>query len=446
MMAKKALKTKLRLNNKEAGYLNGCAEYARYAWNWGLSMHDELFRADKSPRINSGEGNIKSAFRAAKTGCRLPLPDGGEDRPFVPTHYFVHPHAARYPSAIEGFVFMNMQKAVNRYWDLHRTNKINGMIAEKKARGRWSRWLRKQLKAGRRGAQVNPGYPQYKSKDSTGSFSVNSSVVKDGRIFVGAARGSEWAGHGFRMAEAGYIPDGQYKTTTFSRQADGSWYVSVLDEFEPEPLETTGEIIGVDIGVATAVATSDGTMYANNRRLAQHEKRLKMLQQKLSRQQRHSSNWKKTKVKIGRVHAKIARARSHDRHNITADLVYGKRPSLIRVEDLQVKNMTAAAKPKPSDEDGTHYLPNKKRQKAGLNRAMLEVAPYELRRQIEYKAAWSGIDVEAVPPAYTSQTCSRCGHVAKENRPSQAEFCCVSCGYTAHADVNAACVIRDTTP
>jgi len=83
--------------------------------------------------------------------------------------------------------------------------------------------------------------------------------------------------------------------------------------------------------------------------------------------------------------------------------------------------------------------PGKKvRQKAGLNRAILDQGWAEFRRQLEYKCAARGGAVVPVPAAYTSQTCNHCGHVAADNRPTQARFACVACGHTENADINAA--------
>lgn len=375
-------------------------------------------------RLTAGEGNLKSAFRAMID----------TDIPWV----------REYPSQIVDNAVANLQTAFTNFWRMRKQGVVAQRIAQKKANGEaWNRWLRKQLKRGRKGVQVEPGYPQFKSKFRTRpSFTMSASEVKDGCIYIGASRGSKWAGHGWRLAEKDRIPDGKYKTTTFSRDGTGAWFVSVPVEYKPELLDTTGEILGVDVGVAVAVAVSDGTLYENNRHLARYNKRLRDLQRKLSRQELKSNGWKKTQAKIARLHAKIANMRQHDRHNITSDIIYNKRPGLVRVEDLQVKNMTGKARPKLR-EDGNGYAPNKRRQKAGLNRAILEVAPYELRRQLEYKGKWVGVDVQAVPAAYTSQTCSRCGHTAAENRATRDKFCCVECGYTAHADINAACVIRD---
>ena len=72
---------------------------------------------------------------------------------------------------------------------------------------------------------------------------------------------------------------------------------------------------------------------------------------------------------------------------------------------------------------------------SGLNRAILDQGWSEFRRQLDYKMAWCGGVVLAVPPHNTSRTCPRCAHVSKDNRLTQAKFLCVDCGYENHADV-----------
>jgi putative transposase len=108
---------------------------------------------------------------------------------------------------------------------------------------------------------------------------------------------------------------------------------------------------------------------------------------------------------------------------------------LVVIEDLRVQAMTASAR-------GTVAQPGSRvRQKAGLNRAILDKAWGQLRSLLKWHGRKNGCSVVAVPAAYTSQTCSACGHVAAESRESQADFHCNACGYRANADVNAARVI-----
>ncbi|WP_240733209.1 RNA-guided endonuclease InsQ/TnpB family protein, partial [Histophilus somni] len=103
--------------------------------------------------------------------------------------------------------------------------------------------------------------------------------------------------------------------------------------------------------------------------------------------------------------------------------------AMIYVEDLQVANMSKSAK-------GTVEAHGKNvKQKSGLNRSILDQSWFEFRRQLDYKTQWLGGFLVAVPARDTSRACPCCGHTAKENRQTQANFECVECGYTENADV-----------
>ena len=206
------------------------------------------------------------------------------------------------------------------------------------------------------------------------------------------------------------------------------WRAFVSYEVEVEQKPDNGEVLGVDMNVRQ-VATSDGNFYFLPD-LKKKEARRKRYQRRMARQVEGSNRRKDTKKKIAQVSRKIANIRKNWIHQTTREIA-GKCGTVI-VEDLEVKNMTVSAK-------GTIENPGKNvKQKAGLNSAMLDTALGELRRNLEYKC---GRLIE-VNPAYTSQTCSECGHTDKENRKTQARFLCVSCGYASNADTNAAMNIR----
>ena len=139
-------------------------------------------------------------------------------------------------------------------------------------------------------------------------------------------------------------------------------------------------------------------------------------------------------MKIAKYHAKVADARTAFRHNVTKEIInkYG----FIAVEDLNVSGMTRAPAAKV-DENGK-YIRNNAKAKAGLNKSVLNVAFGELIRCFEYKSRFYNRVFVKVNPRNTSRTCLECGHVSKENRRSQAEFVCESCGHEMNADVNAA--------
>ncbi|MFP4080869.1 MAG: RNA-guided endonuclease InsQ/TnpB family protein, partial [Ectothiorhodospira sp.] len=141
-------------------------------------------------------------------------------------------------------------------------------------------------------------------------------------------------------------------------------------------------------------------------------------------------NWIKAKARVQKIHTRIANTRRDSLHKLTTTL--SKNHAAVVIEDLQVRNMSRSAA-------GTVDQPGRNvRAKSGLNRAIRDQGWFEFRRQLEYKQAWRGGMVIAVPPHHTSRKCPACGHVDKANRKTQARFECVRCGHTAHADVNAA--------
>lgn len=131
-----------------------------------------------------------------------------------------------------------------------------------------------------------------------------------------------------------------------------------------------------------------------------------------------------------RIHIGIADVRNDYLHK--ASTTISKNHAIVVLEDLRVRNMSKSAK-------GSLEAPGRNvRAKAGLNKAILDQGWAEFRRQMEYKQAWRGGTVIAVPPQYTSQTCPSCGSISRENRKTQAKFLCISCGFQSHADLVAA--------
>ena len=147
----------------------------------------------------------------------------------------------------------------------------------------------------------------------------------------------------------------------------------------------------------------------------------------MARARRGSNRRARLKLAIARLIAREADTRKDWAEKISTDLAH--RFDVIRVEDLRIKTMTRSAR-------GTARNPGMNvRQKAGLNREIMRSGWGLLVRRLEDKAPGR---VEKISPAFTSQRCSTCGHVAAESRKSQALFGCVACGFTLNADVNAA--------
>lgn len=218
---------------------------------------------------------------------------------------------------------------------------------------------------------------------------------------------------------------GDFKSYRVTLDRAGRWHVSFARIPDPIPSPETGEIIGVDRGVVHAAALSDGTFYDYVR--PDLDARVMRLQRKLARCKRGSNRRASVKARLGRAQARRADARKDFVEKTTTDIA--TRYDIIRMENLKIRNMTRSAK-------GTIEAPGVNvRQKAGLNRSILDKAWGMFAQRLEHKARGR---VEYVPAAYTSQRCSGCGVIASESRKSQADFCCVACGYTDNADCNAA--------
>ena len=219
-----------------------------------------------------------------------------------------------------------------------------------------------------------------------------------------------------------------------TRKATG-YYLQLTIETDDTIYKESDKCVGLDMG-AVAIFTDDLGRQSEAKRYAKiQKKRLNRLQRQASRQKDNSNNQRKTYAKLARVHEKIARQRK-GRNAQLAHKVTSEYQTVI-LEDLKLKNMTAAAKPKEK-EDGNGYKQNGKKRKSGLNKVLLDNAIGQLRTFIENKAKERGRKVIRVNPKYTSQTCLNCGNIDKANRVSQSKFKCTNCGYEAHADQNAA--------
>lgn len=223
---------------------------------------------------------------------------------------------------------------------------------------------------------------------------------------------------------------GAVKNVTVSLSG-GRWFVSIQTERAvPAPVPEATTSVGIDMGVARFATLSDGAHIEPLNSFKRHEKALRKAQQALSRKVKFSNNWKKAKARVQKLHTRIANARRDYLHKCSTTI--SKNHAMVVIEDLAVGNMSRSAK-------GTAEEPGKNvRAKSGLNRSILDQGWYEFRRQLGYKLAWRGGWLEVVAPHHTSQTCPRCGHVSADNRPTQARFVCVECGFAGHADAVAA--------
>jgi putative transposase len=227
---------------------------------------------------------------------------------------------------------------------------------------------------------------------------------------------------------------GRVKTITAKREA-GRWYVILsCDDVPAEPLEPTGSRVGIDLGVASFLTTSDCAHVPNPRYLPASAKRLAAAERNLARKKRGSNRRKRAAAKAAGLHGKVRRQRLDHAHKTALFLV--RAYDVIVHEALKISNMTGRPKPRPADDGG--YAPNGAAAKSGLNKSIHDAGWGIFLRVLSAKAESAGRHVVAVDPRHTSQRCAQCGHVAAGNRVNQAEFRCLACGHQAHADVNAA--------
>jgi putative transposase len=214
---------------------------------------------------------------------------------------------------------------------------------------------------------------------------------------------------------------GQLKQVTISLKA-GKWFASFLvdtdDIVEQEP--RSNDVVGVDLGLKELATLSNGKVFTNIRSLQSKNKKLRKLNKKLSRQQRASKNWIKTRDKLAKLYYYTTEARKSVLHNLTSYLVHNFKT--ISIEDLDVSEM----------------LKNRK-----LARSIADVGFYEFRRQLEYKAKLYGREVVVVDRFFpSSKTCSSCGHIKSDLKLSDRVYECKECGLKLDRDLNASYNLR----
>jgi|SRR5579875_2441247 len=307
----------------------------------------------------------------------------------------------------------------------------SGLDALARGLDAWS----KSRRGARKGRSV--GFPRFKAKHARRSFKVTTGsfgVVDDRHVKIpriGVVRTKESTVKLAHLLRAG---TGQVLSATVSESA-GRWYVSFCCEIErPCSTEATvrGPAIGVDVGVKALAVVSTGEVVPNPEHLSRYARRMARLQAQCSRRagpakgRPPSKRWARSKARLRRTHAKVAAARLDGLHKLTTALATGH--EAVVVEDLNVAGMSASAK------GSGHW-----RGKAGLNRAILDVAPGELRRQLAYKTNWYGSTLVVADRWYpSSKTCSRCKAVKAKLSLSERTYRCKHCGLVADRDANAA--------
>lgn len=278
------------------------------------------------------------------------------------------------------------------------------------------------------------GYPKFKAKrfarPAYRSNAVNGNIVlmDDNHIRLPKL--------GAITFRAGQMPAGKVKTATVVRNRAGKYYALVVADIEITSLLKTGEQVGVDMGVADLVITSDSKKYATKRfdkalakkkhywekRLArrrrQAEKEVawdKHLKVEAPRQLSDFRNYMKAKVMVAKYSEKVANKRRDYLQKISAELV--SKYDVIKLEDLKTKSLL---------------------RNHNLARAIANQSWRELRLMLEYKASWYGKEVIVVSPYKTSQRCSECGYDDGKHELNVREWTCPQCHTHHDRDINAA--------
>lgn len=210
---------------------------------------------------------------------------------------------------------------------------------------------------------------------------------------------------------------GQIKSATISQNSSGKYFVSILVETEHTPIESTGCMVGIDLGIKDLLITSDGEKFDNIRTTKKYEDKLTKEQRKLSHKVKGSKNWNKQRIKVAKIHEKIHNTRIDNLHKISHKLI--SENQVIVSEDLAVSNM----------------IQNHK-----LSKAIQDCGWYELTRQIGYKSDWNNRQYVKIGRfTKSSQPCNVCGYVNTETKDlSVRQWTCPQCGTVHDRDINAA--------
>jgi putative transposase len=272
-----------------------------------------------------------------------------------------------------------------------------------------------------------PGYPRFQGRNRYNSFTYPQS-------------GFSLEGKQVTLSKIGPLKvkvhrkvEGTIKTCTIKHES-GHWYVILSCEVEqPETLPLSYEDVGIDLGITHFAALSNGEFIESPRHYRKAEKKLKQLQEALSRKKRGSHRRKKAVQAVAKAHRKVRNQRRDFAHKASRKLVNCYQ--VIVLEELQTRNLITRPKPKQDEATG-QYLPNGAAAKGGLNKSISDAGWGMFTDILQVKAAWAGRVLVFVDPKYTSQVCSSCGVVKSKTLEERWHSC--ECGCELDRDTNAA--------
>ena len=265
------------------------------------------------------------------------------------------------------------------------------------------------------------GYPKFKSKMGDDSFSIPFNLkFENKKLYIPKVGKVKLQ----REGEDPWLNDenSTLKTAVIKREL-GKWYAYLCYEVQVEMEPTLEDFIGIDLNVGN-IALSNGTMYIKPN-MSTLEARRKRYQRMMSRRVKGSNRRNDSKIKAAKTSRKIQNKMNSWKHRVSSGI--SQTYDTVVVEDLYIKNMTKSAKG-TIENPGTNVS-----QKRGLNRSIQGMGWGNFLNMLEYKSN----NTIKVDPRYTSQTCTSCGLIDKNNRKTQSKFECLGCGYKLNADINA---------
>lgn len=276
--------------------------------------------------------------------------------------------------------------------------------------------------------KLHKGYPKFKSKKDTKQSCRFTNLIFRGKKKINGNRITlikQLTNILFKCSrkEEIYLNHNEkyIHSVTLTKTSTNKYYLSILIDYNIIQKEKLDTVIGLDLGIKDFIVDSNRNRYENRHFYKNQEKKLKKLQQQLSKKQKGSNNRNKLKIKLANVHEKISNQRNTYLHQITSKLV--NENQIICIEDLNVKGMMSNHK---------------------LAKSIQELSLYEFRRQLEYKCRWYGRQLIIIDRFYpSSKTCHNCGYIYKDLKLSNREWICPHCGKLIDRDYNASLNILD---